>query len=194
METYGSDERTTECSGHDKGMTKRCPRCGMELFSDMEVCYGCLYDFSRAGVGGPGIPLADDLDEPGPWDEDLPPTEPEEAGQTLELAGVPLAARASEVPSVWVRGSELEVVVPIPGGGLSVGRLPANDVVLHSAAVSRRQLLVSLVPGGAIVEDLGSTNPAMLRGRAVDELARMQVGDTLDVCGTLLTLVGPIPS
>ena len=27
---------------------KKCPRCGTELFSDMETCYGCLYDFSRA--------------------------------------------------------------------------------------------------------------------------------------------------
>ena len=27
--------------------TKICPRCGEELFSDMDVCYGCLYDFTR---------------------------------------------------------------------------------------------------------------------------------------------------
>lgn len=26
---------------------KRCPRCGELLFSDMSVCYGCLYDFER---------------------------------------------------------------------------------------------------------------------------------------------------
>lgn len=26
---------------------KTCPRCGEVLFSDMDVCYGCLYDFSR---------------------------------------------------------------------------------------------------------------------------------------------------
>ena len=27
--------------------TKTCPRCGSELYADMSVCYGCLYDFSR---------------------------------------------------------------------------------------------------------------------------------------------------
>lgn len=27
--------------------TKTCPRCGQVLFADMDVCYGCLYDFSR---------------------------------------------------------------------------------------------------------------------------------------------------
>lgn len=26
---------------------KTCPRCGEILFADMDVCYGCLYDFSR---------------------------------------------------------------------------------------------------------------------------------------------------
>lgn len=26
---------------------KTCPRCGEVLFADMDVCYGCLYDFSR---------------------------------------------------------------------------------------------------------------------------------------------------
>jgi hypothetical protein len=25
--------------------TKTCPRCGATLFEDMDVCYGCLYDF-----------------------------------------------------------------------------------------------------------------------------------------------------
>lgn len=26
--------------------TKACPRCGAKLFEDMDVCYGCLFDFS----------------------------------------------------------------------------------------------------------------------------------------------------
>lgn len=28
--------------------TKSCPRCGAILFADMDVCYGCLYDFSTS--------------------------------------------------------------------------------------------------------------------------------------------------
>lgn len=33
-------------SAHDEaGATKTCPRCGAVLFSDMNRCYGCLYDF-----------------------------------------------------------------------------------------------------------------------------------------------------
>ncbi len=29
--------------------TKLCPRCGAELYADMSICYGCLYDFTRGG-------------------------------------------------------------------------------------------------------------------------------------------------
>ena len=29
-------------------MVKTCPRCGAQLFEDMDICYGCLYDFSRS--------------------------------------------------------------------------------------------------------------------------------------------------
>ena len=37
-----------ETGDHDaEERTKTCPRCGQVLFADMDVCYGCLYDFSR---------------------------------------------------------------------------------------------------------------------------------------------------
>lgn len=41
---------------------KTCPRCGERLYADMQVCYGCLYDFTRSD-NGPSE-LAGDLDEP----------------------------------------------------------------------------------------------------------------------------------
>lgn len=41
---------------------KRCPRCGETLYADMQVCYGCLYDFTRSD-NGPSE-LACELDEP----------------------------------------------------------------------------------------------------------------------------------
>ena len=41
---------------------KTCPRCGEELFADMQVCYGCLYDFTRSDNGPSEI--AEALDEP----------------------------------------------------------------------------------------------------------------------------------
>lgn len=32
--------------GHERTM-RICPRCAATLFADMDVCYECLYDFSR---------------------------------------------------------------------------------------------------------------------------------------------------
>ena len=47
---------------------KVCPRCGQALFADMDVCYGCLYDFSRDSAGRPveASGKASDTAEPKP--------------------------------------------------------------------------------------------------------------------------------
>lgn len=49
------------------GSTKTCPRCGAVLFSDMNRCYGCLYDFPeqdpKVGLMTPDEPW-EDVDEP----------------------------------------------------------------------------------------------------------------------------------
>lgn len=29
---------------------KECPRCGATLFSDMETCYGCMFNFAAADI------------------------------------------------------------------------------------------------------------------------------------------------
>jgi hypothetical protein len=171
--------------------TKTCPCCGMELFSDMDVCYGCMYDFTREPAGEPAPdPLAMDLDEPDiPRPPDPVPGAVGEAGDTLVLGeGCRLSPRGM---SIGLRGNDLEVTIPLPDGGITVGSLPANDVVLHSRAVAGRQLRISPCLGGALVEDGGSENPATLRGRYVSSLAKMTPGDVLDVCGTKITLVCP---
>jgi len=44
--------------------TKVCPRCGATLFADMDVCYGCMYDFSRDPARRDVLVLDAPLDEP----------------------------------------------------------------------------------------------------------------------------------
>ena len=68
-----SEERgrgsTVERSGANDGAgaTKTCPRCGAVLFSDMNRCYGCLYEFPEqdpeVGLMTPDE-LWEDVDEP----------------------------------------------------------------------------------------------------------------------------------
>ena len=54
-----------------EGGIKTCPRCGARLFADMDVCYGCLYDFTKEGRRPPEVEAVDPavvastpLDEP----------------------------------------------------------------------------------------------------------------------------------
>lgn len=175
--------------------TKTCPRCGAELFADMDVCYGCLYDFTRPKPGARQEPQLDDRDGTsrergtlGEGMEDLAAAVSADA--TLDIPPGAFGVRMPEVPSLRVRCSDLDVTVPLGAEGLLVGRAPDCDVVLHSVAVSRRHLRVEAKGGVVCVKDLGSTNPAMLRGREVTGVQVVREGETVDVCGTLLTPVG----
>ena len=130
---------------------KVCPRCGEELFADMHVCYGCLYEIPPAGdaasAASPSTPRDDGPtsdtealalpglveDEPFLWDAGLPPAESGWEDDTLDLSGVGRAAIASPTPSqeahsssrevlCWVRTPSMEVRLPIPNEGLVIGR------------------------------------------------------------------------
>lgn len=66
------------------GPYKTCPRCGARLFEDMDVCYGCLFDFTHqpADVGLPDPEEV--LGVQGPPAEEVPPEElPDAAGSEL---------------------------------------------------------------------------------------------------------------
>ena len=200
--------------------TKVCPRCGETLFADMDVCYGCLYDFSRDEAGrakqrqaeppltevtkpiaipGGADPLAAiELDEI----DDEPPSEPRHsrkdevgsADDTFDLAAVSkeLSAAPDKQPlSVLVESEDLRVCVPLPAQGIVVGRGDASDILLKARSVSRRHL--RLVPCGekVLVEDCGATNPALVDGVPLEGSAVLGVGAQVDVCGTVLKIGCP---
>jgi len=71
-----SDQKNASMPSGDYA-TRVCPRCGEMLFADMDVCYGCLYDFTREEGPVLGAPQLPDpaLSRDGGWDLGLPPAE-----------------------------------------------------------------------------------------------------------------------
>lgn len=121
--------------------TKVCPRCGQELFADMDVCYGCLYDFSKdvttshgAGAGHDGrarprqpmSPTAHDplagieLDEPADDDAEghVVPRHRRQGGvsaeDTVDLSEVPQRADATAVEPTAPSDPRLVIRVRTP--------------------------------------------------------------------------------
>lgn len=166
-------------TGGEAYATKVCPRCGSELYADMDVCYGCLFDFDRR----PEAAL-------------LPPCEPveerEDAGDTEDLSAVVRVCFGGERRvGVLVRTVAVDVWRALDEEGAVVGRDGSCEVALHSPAVSRRHVRLMPVPEGMEVIDLGSTNPATYRGREVTGRVVVPYGDSIDVCGCRLTMTGP---
>lgn len=157
--------------------TKRCPRCGQVLFSDMSVCYGCLYNFEKHEEENTcGMLVPDD------WDAGLPPYELSEGERSEVLNG------AAYAYGLKIRDATLEVVAPLPAAGVIVGRGEGCDIILRAPAVSRQHVRIEPEGARVLVTDLGATNHARLEGVEVVDAVFMDVGSTLDVCGVLLTL------
>ncbi|MGZ6643951.1 MAG: FHA domain-containing protein [Solirubrobacteraceae bacterium] len=82
--------------------------------------------------------------------------------------------------------------IPVGGAGLTIGRLPDNDVAIASSAVSRHhaQILSGRGGGGHYVVDLGSRNGTQLNGeRFRGESRWLANGDTIVVGGEALRFV-----
>lgn len=145
--------------------TKRCPVCDEELFEDMNICYGCLYDFSRIS-----------LDREQGKNEDRPTAQQELDMHTNELTSSEFLIH-SEILDTKIRFSNQ----------LRVGRSSSNDVVLHAHSVSRNHIRIFINKDEVLVDDCGATNEAKIHGRAIMDPVSVMVGDTIDVCGITFT-------
>lgn len=147
--------------------TKVCPRCGAVLYADMQVCYGCLYEYSGEETGLELLP------------------EPESRPQALPVIA------SGRGPGMLIQTAQIEVWVSVPEEGMILGRDPDSDVVLHNPAVARRQLSVTPTPDGMEAHPLGGENPTLYEGKPLVGATVVPYGDTLDLLGTLLTMTAP---
>lgn len=147
--------------------TKSCPRCLEELFSDMQICYGCLYDFSRTHApAAPAVP-------------------------TYTAALFPQkngSAQNARTCQLCVQTASADFRMPFTHE-LTVGRDEDCDVCLHAQAVSGMHVRFFREQGDYFVEDLHSDNKARINGRNLDRKIKLLPGDCVDVCGTRFTFL-----
>lgn len=162
-----------------------CPRCGEVLFEDMNVCYGCLYNFSKDRTQV--MPKDKDVVAEG---GDARTQEPGTAEEENGSAGFNAALGNGLAPAVFVRTASVDFVMDVPPDGLVVGSDPACDIVLHAPTVSRRHLRLLPAIGGISVVDLGAASPVMVAGRSVSGVTLVREGEAVETCGSLLTVIG----
>lgn len=195
-QTRGQDTQQSTCSSKCF-TTKRCPVCDEELFSDMNVCYGCLYDFTRNTSATPSYEntqLEDEYEQKmlalgeDRYTEDVIPFDiPECTNTSLPTPSQTIAQKVRY--QLHIHNESMDVTLPCVST-LVVGRLESCDVVLHTKAVSRTHIRFIPTQEGLYVEDQGATNAALLHGRAIKTPTKIEVGDSVNVCGTLFTLAG----
>jgi SARP family transcriptional regulator, regulator of embCAB operon len=103
------------------------------------------------------------------------------------MLGVTLADDASVDARVGLVPASGQIV-PVPAGGLRMGRSTECELVLADDRVSRVHASVDLTPGGATISDLHSTNGSWLNEVRVLGSARLAHGDRIRLGGTWFTV------
>ena len=81
---------------------------------------------------------------------------------------------------------------PLEGAAVILGRHPACDIVLESAAVSRQHARILAVDGNFYLEDLHSRNGTFLNGRPLIQRQLLAENDEVGICDLLFTFhLGP---
>ncbi|MEU2040226.1 BTAD domain-containing putative transcriptional regulator [Nocardia niwae] len=140
--------------------------------------------------------LADELGiDPGPALTDLEQRVlRQEPLSTVELRQVERLAAAmtetvTEVPRA-VRSGQLRMpdgrVVAIAQGGLRIGRMTDNDLVLEDPRASRYHAHIMPSRAGLLIKDLHSANGVFVNEGAIDSGALLADGDQIRIGGTIL--------
>jgi len=72
-------------------------------------------------------------------------------------------------------------------GPTTIGRDPANDIVLEDTTVSRRHAQIERQDGDVVLTDLGSSNGTFVNGRRVQQ-APLRPGDEVVIGGCTFRL------
>lgn len=97
---------------------------------------------------------------------------PRKEGNEPARAKKPAAALTSNTP-------HLDAVHPLVADAYTIGRDPANSIVISDASVSSRHARITRDEDGFVVEDLGSRNGTFVNGEQVSQPVSLADNDTI---------------
>lgn len=97
----------------------------------------------------------------------------------------------NEVQLVILEGPDSGREFPVSGSTV-LGRDPSAGIVLDDSEASRRHASVAAGPGGAELEDLGSTNGTFLNGERIADSRTLKSGDKIRIGTTVLEVRVPV--
>ncbi|WP_420626309.1 FHA domain-containing protein [Candidatus Poriferisodalis sp.] len=136
-------------------MAVTCGSCGKSSADDARFCSGC---------GKRLDPTAD---------------APTEVLSPVGATEIPPYSGAAEL--VVTSGHRSGTRFELAGDRVTVGRHPDSDVFLDDITVSRRHVILELVPAGHILRDVGSLNGTYVNGNRTDGEVTLRGGDELQV-------------
>ncbi len=84
------------------------------------------------------------------------------------------------------KGEDERVTYALEGRVITVGRTPANHIVITDGAASRKHCMIKQVGDSYSLVDLGSANGTVVNGERVKEL-ELSDGDRIQIGKTVLT-------
>ncbi|MCB9684138.1 MAG: FHA domain-containing protein [Alphaproteobacteria bacterium] len=88
----------------------------------------------------------------------------------------------ADVPVLVCTAGELSGKrIPVPEGGIGIGRSPENAVVIHDEGVSRYHARLLFENGSLWLQDAGSRNGVFVNGARVTGHKALKVGDSMTI-------------
>jgi len=86
---------------------------------------------------------------------------------------------------IMEQGPQPGTKYPLRGERITMGRAPANTVVINDSRISRYHAQIRIMPGGAVLEDVGSTNGTFVNGVRLSSSHLLSPGEVIGLADTI---------